>query len=42
MVHKMKNLNECLSMVSDFCYDENERMSSIKLDILSFEVGLVN
>ena len=29
-------------MVKNFCYDENERMSSLKLDIISFDVGQVN
>lgn len=38
----MRNLNECIMMMSDFCYDENERIQDLKLDILDFEVGLVN
>ncbi|KAL4427586.1 hypothetical protein ABPG74_012977, partial [Tetrahymena malaccensis] len=39
---KIKNLNLCLKMLHEFCYDENERMQDMQLDVLSLEIGLVN
>ncbi|KAL4462516.1 hypothetical protein ABPG72_009117 [Tetrahymena utriculariae] len=39
---KIKNLNLCLKMLHEFCYDENERMQDMQLDVLSLEIGLIN
>ena len=29
-------------MITEFCYDDKQRMQDLKMDILNFEVGLVN